>query len=291
MDIYGIIGWPIKHSRSPAMHNAAFKELGIDAEYRKFPVRPEGLEDFLLKRKDVRGFNITIPHKVTSREILEKRFAFDENASWTQQDLYYIKVSGAINTVDRVGEGLRYWNTDASGFLESLDRDLQFSAKGKEVLVIGCGGAGRSVIAGLSWKGVQVKKIYVYDINYEAINSTKEHFSKLLHDLRDDLERKTEFITETEIPDRIKRCQLLVNASSAGMKEENASVIGKKFLHKDLFVYDLVYNRETRLIKDAGLLGLYARGGLGMLLYQGARSFELWTGKRAPIELMRSVLR
>ena len=106
------------------------------------------------------------------------------------------------------------------------------------------------------------------------------------------LERKIEFISLEKMAELIKRCQLLVNASPVGMQEGDPSPIDKKLLHNELYVYDVIYNRETQLIKDTKLLfgDDHASGGLGMLLYQGARSFELWTGRKAPVETMRKAL-
>ncbi|MFC1666866.1 shikimate dehydrogenase family protein [Candidatus Omnitrophota bacterium] len=283
MDIYGIIGDPVEHSLSPVMHNAAFKKLDIDAEYRKFEVKPEGLEDFLLNKKDVKGFNITIPHKVKAREILEKKFPFDENVS--QVDLYYVKLSGAVNTVRRMGNRLEYWNTDPTGFFHSLDEEFDTKTR-RTALLIGCGGAGRAIIASLSWRNMNINKIYVYDISAQAIIAAKEYFLNLPQGWGDILEEKLEFISSKEMPDKIKNCQLLVNASPVGMKEgDETSIIDKKWLHKDLSVYDLVYNRETRLVKDAKEKNLRAVDGRGMLAYQGAFSFSLWTGRK-PAEVV-----
>ncbi len=286
MDIYGIIGYPIKHSLSPAMHNVAFKKLGINAEYRLFEVKPEELEDFLLNRKEVIGFNVTIPHKVRAKEILEKKNS-------TNNIIANVKLSGAVNTVKRSGDKIEYRNTDVLGFLKSLVMDLNFELKfgkeNKDVFLIGCGGAGRAIIAALS-EFTSDFRIHVYDKNKGSINSIKKYFSKLGPALKENLERKIDFITEKEIPNRIKKCQLLVNASPVGMKEGDNQIIDKKLLHKKLYVYDLVYNRETQLVKDAKSLGLSATGGLGMLLYQGASSFEFWTEKEAPIDAMKKAL-
>lgn len=257
VDTYGIIGWPVKHSLSPAMHNAAFKKLGIDAEYRKFEVKPADLEDFLLNRKDVLGFNVTVPHKVRAKEILDR--VVDEK----------IACVDAINTVKREGSKIKYANTDVAGFLTSLREDLKFDHKDKNVLLIGCGGAGRAIIAGLS---KSAKKIYAYDSNPDAIKS-----SGIL-----------QCISAKEIPEIIKDCQLLVNATPIGMKKGDSSPIDKELLHKNLFVYDVVYNRETELVKAAKGPAV---GGLGMLLYQGVHAFEFWTGKRAPIDVMRKALK
>lgn len=306
--IYGLIGYPVKHSFSPAMHNAAFKELNIAAEYRLFEVRPEDLEDFLLNKdfrlkdnkgnyiyaKDIEGFNITIPHKVRAKEILEKRFPLSLG-KYPQQDLYYVKLSGAINTVKR---GVRplYWNTDAWGFLKSLeDKEgswgLGFSPGGKSALVIGCGGTGRSVIASLSWKNL-CRKIYIYENDPVAVNAAREHFfgQDLSNEWVDLLRQKLEFIVGENIPKTIGNCDLLVNASPVGMEEGDGSVIDKNLLHSGLSVYDVVYNQETQLIKDAKSLGVPVVGGLGMLLHQGTSAFNLWTGVPPPIDVMRQAL-
>lgn len=293
--IYGLIGYPVKHSLSPLMHNAAFHE----PKYRLFEVKPEELEGFLLKNipirdtkgevfssQEIEGFNITIPHKVKAREILERAYPYDQGAVEQSRYLYYVKLSGAVNTVKREGGVLRYWNTDAEGFLCSLENDLKFNIRDKNGLIIGCGGAGRAIIAALSWVNViKFGKIYVNDINDESLASAKEYFSRFPR-----LSNKLVFVSGKEIPDIIKDCQLLVNATPVGMKEGDGSVIDKSLLHENLSVYDVVYNRETQLVKDARSLGLPAADGLGMLLYQGVRSFEIWTGKSAPVEIMRNAL-
>ncbi len=283
MNIYGVIGWPIKHSLSPAMHNAAFKELGIDAEYKLFEVRPEELEDFILKRKDVAGFNITVPHKVKAKEILVKNFPFDSPDIRRQ----YVDLCGAVNTVKREKNKLLYINTDVSGFLTSLKEDLKFDYADKNALVIGCGGAGRAIIAGLGYGDVMSRKIYVYDNSNKAVEAARSFFTSFMQGAE-----KIEFISEERISEVIKNCQLLVNASPIGMKEGDLPPIDKKLLHKDLYVYDVVYNIETQLVKDARfLLGKeHAVGGLGMLLYQGAHAFEFWTGQKAPTDTMRKAL-
>ena len=282
MDIYGVIGWPIEHSLSPVMHNAAFEESGIDAEYRKFPVKPEGLEYFLLNRKDVVGFNITVPHKIKAKEML-----YDAADSFnTENELHYVELCGAVNTVKRDGDELRYANTDVMGFLTSLEKDLKFNHTNKNILLLGCGGAGRAVIAGLGYGNASSRKIYIYDNNDNVMKSAEDFFSQFSY-----LKDKLEFISNKKIHEVIKNCQLLVNASSMGMEEKgDTSLIDKELLHKGLSVFDLVYNRETRLIKDARSLGLSVIGGLGMLLYQGAHAFEFWTERSAPVEVMREAL-
>jgi shikimate dehydrogenase len=300
--IYGLIGQPVTHSLSPLMHNAAFAHQNIQAEYRLFEVSPGDLEKFLLERIQVKdstgqsfytteidGFNITIPYKVKAREILERHFPCTTDAYLVQQDFYYVQLTGAVNTVKKEDGRLRYWNTDPYGFARSLREDLRFEPKQKKVLVIGCGGAGRAVIAALSWKNAGVGKIFVYDSSDNALDSAKEHFRHFT------LPKDTlVFISLKDIPDVIALCQLLVNASPVGMKEADGSVIDAAWLkkNKELCVYDAVYNRKTRLVEDARAQGLRAVGGLGMLLYQGAAAFEIWMEGQAapPIPVMRQAL-
>ncbi len=292
--IYGIFGYPVKHSLSPAMHNAAFRALGIDVEYRLFEVKSEELNSFLdldsLAEKNIYGLNVTIPYKVRVKEILEKQFPDDKDALLRgDQDSYYVRWSGAVNTINRRKDKLEYYNTDAKGFLESLKADLEFIPKDKKVLLLGCGGAGRAIIASLSWVQVGIHRIYISDISAETLNSAKKHFLQGSEYLKSRLE----FITEEQIIDKIKDIDLLVNASPVGMKVGDKSIIDKELLRegkKSLCVYDVVYNRKTQLVKDAEYLKIPAVGGLGMLLYQGMASFRIWTGKPAPKEIMQKAL-
>ncbi|MBU1044670.1 MAG: shikimate dehydrogenase [Candidatus Omnitrophica bacterium] len=282
--VYGLIGYPVKHSFSAAMHNAAFSHLGINALYTLFEIKPDDLEAFLLERTDLAGFNITIPHKVYAKKILETKFK-GSNPGADQ----YSELVGAINTVGRIDDGKVWWaNTDAPGFVKSLKMDLGFAkTKNKDALVLGCGGAGRAVIAGLSSEdNGLVRDIYVSEINKDNVTAVKkqfECFSKVTDKLK--------FIQKEEIAEKIKDCSLLVNTTPIGMKDDNISLIDKELLHNNLMVYDVVYNRETKLIKDAKAQGLKAIGGLGMLLYQGVLGFNYWAGKDiAPVDIMRQAL-
>ncbi len=288
MNIYGVIGWPIKHSLSPAMHNAAFKELGIEAEYKLFEVRPEELEDFILNRKDVAGFNITIPHKIKVREILQKKFHVVKDTPFPYP--YYDDMTGAVNTVTKNGEDIEYCNTDPIGFRRSLLEDLKFKRGKKSVLVIGCGGASRAVVAHLSDPASSMKKIYLYDISKEAVDSAKKYYSGL------GLENKIAFIYNTKEMLALKdEIDLLVNASPVGMEEgDDRLAAPKDLLRKGLYVFDLVYNRKTGLFKEASALGCHVVDGKGMLAAQGTFSFSLWTGTDAPVgkivEIMKKAL-
>ncbi|MFC1708787.1 shikimate dehydrogenase family protein [Candidatus Omnitrophota bacterium] len=292
--VYGLIGYPVKHSLSPVMHNAAFKALGIDAHYELFEVKPQDLNSFLdsLDDREIDGLNVTIPHKIRTREILEKKFPFDWDVKEINKYLHYVKLSGAINTIKRNGDRLDSWNTDAEGFSESLEEDLKFKTKDKNVLLLGCGGAARAIIASLSWRNTKIKKIFINDISDIALNSAKEYFLQASEYLKHFSVENLEFISSKKIPEVINVCQLLVNATPVGMKEDDPVVIDKELFHKDLSVYDIVYcrNRKTKLIEDAESRNLPCVNGLRMLLHQGMLSFEIWTNKKAPQEVMWKAL-
>ena len=273
--IYGIIGHPVKHSLSPAMHNAAFKSLGMDAEYLLFDVDPDALEDFLkgLPKKRIKGLNITIPHKIKAKEYLERSGSLDENA----------KRLGAINTIKSVNDSLCGFNTDGPGFYRSLVEDLGFEPEGKNVFVLGSGGAARAVVMYL---GSGPKKIFVSDVDAAKMKELKSHYGKYYD------ESRLMLIEGADLKKALGESDLLVNATPVGMGQADPSPVDKSLLHHGLYIYDLVYNKPyTQLVKEAKGQKLHAVTGLGMLLYQGAISFEIWTGEKAPLSVMGRALR
>ncbi len=268
---YGLIGYPVKHSLSPAMHNAAFKAMEMDAEYKLFEVRPENLKDFFSYfREGLSGINITIPHKETSIKYVD---ALELVA----------KSIHAINTVSVNGDKLIGHNTDVGGFVKALKEDLKFKPASKRAIVFGAGGAARAVGFGLYFD--DIKEIILIDID-----TKKAAF--LANELKEDgcnaiaVENNQHAIREL-----VLNSDLLVNATPCGMKENDPELMPSEFLHENLVVFDLIYSpRETRLIKEAKRKNIKAINGLGMLLYQGALSFEIWTKQRAPIEVMKKAI-
>lgn len=269
--IYGLAGYPVKHSLSPLMHNAAFKALNINAEYRLFEVKTEELEEFIkhLSQNNISGLNVTIPYK-------EKVIPFLDNISSEA------KLIGAVNTLRVLQDRLEGFNTDGEGFLKHLSEDLGFSPTGKVIAIIGAGGAAKAVSVYLS--KTKPKSITVYDIDKiraaALVSNLKENFK--------DIElRCVDSIEELKIEDS----DLLVNATPIGMKETGPCLVDEKFIAKNLLVYDLIYNpKETKLLRIAKQKGAKISNGLGMLLYQGALSFELWTSQKAPVEIMRKAI-
>ncbi|MBI5124353.1 MAG: shikimate dehydrogenase [Candidatus Omnitrophica bacterium] len=275
MKIYGLIGHPVEHSLSPAMQNAAFKALKIDAEYRLFDVLPEDLDGFLkdLPKNKISGANVTIPHKVKAKEYIEKSGVLNEHAERL----------GAVNTIKVEDGKLKGFNTDGPGFYRSLVEDLKFEPEGKTIFVLGAGGAAHAVIMYL---GDGPKKTYVTDIDDRRTEDLKKHYEKYYN------WHKLEVVKEGTIKDDIAASDLLIQATPVGMAEDDPSPIDVELLHPALRIYDLVYNRPmTKLVQEANKRKLHATTGLGMLLYQGAIAFELWTDRKAPVEVMRRALK
>jgi len=272
---YGLIGYPVKHSLSPAMHNAAFKEFGIDAKYSLYEVKPEELEAFLKKAPEkFSGFNVTIPHKIKTLEYLKKHGSVNIHAERL----------GAVNTVKVSGTALSGFNTDGPGFYRSLQEDLKFEPENKNIFVLGAGGAARAVVMYL---GNGPKQIFVSDVAEAQLKDLKAHYAKYYDD------KKLVAVKPGDIKSVLGRCDLLVNATPIGMKDTDPLPVDENFLHSGLCVYDLVYNRPvTELVKKANSRKLHAVTGRGMLVNQGAIAFNLWTGQKIDdvVKVMRKAL-
>jgi shikimate dehydrogenase len=274
--IYGIVGYPVKHSLSPAMQNAAFKEMGIDAEYKLLEIAPDEFESFLQTApgKGIAGLNVTIPHKIKAKEFIEKTGVLDANASRL----------GAVNTIKIEGGKLYGFNTDGPGFYRSLVNDLKFEPEGKSILVLGAGGAATAVVMYLA-KGP--KEIFIFDIDRDKMEALKDHYKRYYD------EKRLVLLTQSDLTGTMARgVDLLVNATPVGMKETDALPVDKDMLRPGLYVYDIIYNRPfTELVRAANSAKAHAVTGFGMLVYQGAIAFELWTGKKAPVAVMRRALK
>lgn len=272
---YGLIGHPVEHSLSPAMQNAAFAAAKVDAEYKLFNVAPDSLEAFLkdLIKNNIAGANVTIPYKVKAKEYIEKNGVLDK----------YAERLGAVNTIKVEGGKLKGFNTDGPGFYRSLVEDLKFEPEGKTVFVLGAGGAARAIIMYL---GNGPKKIYVDDIETRMAEEIKKHYEKYYD------RRKLEVVKKGAVKDALNSADLLIQATPVGMDDRDPPPIDIELLHPGIRVYDLVYNKPmTKLVEWAAKKKLHAATGLGMLLYQGAMAFELWTGKKAPVDVMKKALK
>jgi shikimate dehydrogenase len=269
--IYGLIGYPLGHSLSPKMHNAAFKALGIDAEYKLFPLAPQYIDDYLarLDNSGISGLNVTVPYK-------EKVLDFVE----LNQDLLYLRQVKAVNTM--LFEDGVWWgfNTDISGFSRHLKENFKILMR--KTAILGAGGAARAVAYVLARE--KASEIVLYDIDNTKSASIVEMVKSLFPSI------KISAVDSIEKLD-IAHKDLLVNATPIGLKPTDPVLVSENMLHKNLFVYDLIYNpAETKLLALAKKAGARCCNGLAMLLYQGILSFEIWTGKKAPEDAMRRAL-
>lgn len=273
--LVALLGYPLGHTLSPRMHNAAFQELGLDWCYIPLEVRPGRLEGALkgLVARGFRGANVTIPHK-------EKVLEFLDEASPAAQAL------GAVNTILVEGESLYGDNTDWIGFLRALDDAGQRYPSG-QALVLGAGGAARAVVYALAREGWEVA----------VLNRTPERAEALVEALAraiPEADLRAGRLARRKLKRELVASQLLVNATSVGMHpHENESPVPEDIaIPPNVAVFDLVYNpEETELLKRAREAGAKAIGGLGMLLHQGAEGFRLWTGREPPLEVMREAMR
>jgi len=267
--LYGLVGFPVKHSLSPCMHNAALKALKIKAKYKLFELQADQLEDFLnsLKKNNISGFNVTIPYKEKLLPCLDIKSPG-------------VREIGAVNTVVVVKDGkLKGFNTDFAGFIRHL-KVLKVTPR--KTAIIGAGGAARAVCFALGKS--KVEEVCIYDIDvYKSLGLARQ-FKNVFS--------QTRFSAVARIDElNLKDKDLLVNASPVGMHADDRCLIEDKEMHRDLFVYDLIYNPvETKLIALAKQRGVRFSNGLGMLLYQGILSFKHFTGKDAPVKIMQAAL-
>ncbi|MDD5137802.1 MAG: shikimate dehydrogenase [Candidatus Omnitrophica bacterium] len=272
-ELYGLIGWPVKHSYSAFMHNAAFKHYGMNAVYELFEIAPQDVEAFFKKtvvEKKIKGFNVTVPHKEAAVKYLTGNKSFG------------VKAIGAVNTVRVQRDGLLDgFNTDEAGFT----RDFQehgVGIRGKSIALIGAGGGAKAVAFGLA--GQEPSEIRIFDVDGSKAEALAKNIKIYYPHIGIACVPAAE---KLDVPD----ADILINATPVGMKAEDPLLVKKEWLRAGLFVYDLIYNpAETKLLRAAKAAGCQAANGSGMLLYQGALAFEHWTGKPAPVEVMRKAL-
>jgi len=266
---YCIIGDPIDHSLSPAIHNAAFTTLGLNCSYIAFRVQENQLKSSMdsLRAINIGGFNVTMPHKVT---VLNYVDGSDK----------IVEMVGAANTINNEGGKFYAYNTDVVGFIEPL-RQRKIDLNGYEVLILGAGGAARAVAIALSQeKGVSKINIFNRDIDR----------STYLENIINKLGIETNIISQNDIQKIAFRSNLIINTTPLGMKNEQ-SLIKTSSISNESIVYDIVYKPiETRLLENAKTAGAQVIYGYEMLLEQAIASFKIWFRIDPPIESMKKVL-
>ncbi|MCK5676136.1 MAG: shikimate dehydrogenase [Verrucomicrobia bacterium] len=270
---FAVLGHPIGHSLSPVMHNASMRELGFDGIYLALDVHPEHLMEILpaMALMGFAGVNLTVPHKEIAFRGLEK---LDESA----------QLLGAANTIEFAEDGMVGHNTDGYGFLKALDESFGKTIKNDSVFVLGCGGAGRATALMAAKEGA--KSLVLADIDAER--------AQRLNDEIIGLTPHVEVVQALEKPKQIELCReadLVVQASPVGMKEGDPSLLPSEAFRKGQCVFDLIYMYpETTFLATAREAGAEIANGLGMLLHQGARAFEIWTGVEPSVPAMRKAL-
>lgn len=255
MKRYGVVGWPVQHSRSPAMHRAAFRSIGLDATYDAIAIEPAALHE-QLDAIGLDGFNVTLPHKVAVMDWVDE---VDDEA----------RAIGAVNTVVRADDRWMGTNTDALGLRRALiESGVELEGR---AIVLGAGGAARAAVRALAGMDVRIAA--------RGLEAAAE---------------LGEAVAWPELAEAFGDATLVIQATSATMGDEAGEFAANLPLHalpEHATVCDLVYvPRATTVLHRAEARGLRTVDGTGMLVHQGAAAFELWTGRKAPVEVMRGAL-
>ncbi len=269
-NIVGLIGHPVGHSFSPPMHNAAFDALGMDYAYVAFDVDPSNLKSAIdgAESLNIKGFNVTIPHKI---EVMNHLKELDEVA----------ELIGAVNTIDF--KDMKGYNTDGIGAIRAIEEVTK--VRDKNVIVAGAGGASRAISFYLAKFGAG---------SITILNRNAERAQSLAGDVAaSDLIGEVKADSISEINSYLRDSDILVDTTPLGMHPhiDDEPIATAEEMHEDLVVFDAVYNpNETVLLRQAIKAGAKPVYGIKMLLYQGAESFRIWTGREAPIDVMEKAL-
>ena len=278
----GLIGYPIKHSISPYFQQAALDHYQLDICYELWETSPEKFQDMVdsLRKPQNLGANVTVPHKETVLPLLDE---VDDLATSI----------GAVNTIVKRDDRLLGFNTDAYGFIEALHKEGHFKPEGKRVVILGAGGVARAV----SFALVQGKvlSLAITDGISERASALADSLGSYIRDSSPGSQTSKTKVTAFQwqslsSAETLDNCDLIVHCTTIGMKhssQEGQSPLSLEVIPKGILVCDVVYNPwPTPLLKLAQKAGAHILGGLPMLVYQGAASFELWTGRKAPIDIM-----
>ncbi len=264
MKLFGVLGDPVSHSLSPAMHNAAFTALGMDCQYHAFRVIPENLKNAIhgAYALGFGGLNLTIPLKEKALEIV--------------RPAELAKEIGAVNTVD-FKDGIVGYNTDGLGAKKALEGN-GLRIKGKKVLLLGAGGAARAIAFQLARDGAEIM----------IANRTPERAQALAKDVG-----KAVAADLGDLESLVRDCDILINSTPAGMfPNVSETPVTADMMHGNLVVFDIVYNpMNTLLLQEARKAGAKAIDGVMMLVYQGAEAFKIWTGCKPPVDIMEKAVR
>jgi shikimate dehydrogenase len=270
--LYGVIGDPIRHSKSPVMLSRAFRETGVNAVYLAFHVTAERLAAFAegARAMGMGGFNVTIPHKTAIMAHLDE---IDPTA----------EAAGAVNTVVRREDKLIGYNTDGIGYVRSLKEEAGAELSGRRIVVLGAGGAARGILHALALE----KPAHI-----AVVNRTAARAEALAQTLPADVPKAA--LGPDDLREACADADIVINTTSAGMSPNTDELplgIDVSWMKPGAVASDIVYNpMRTRFLEEAERAGCRTHGGLGMFIYQGAYAFEYWTGQAAPVAAMRETV-
>lgn len=270
---FAVLGHPIGHTLSPVMHNASMRALDFDGIYLALDVHPDRLMEVLpaMALMGFAGVNLTVPHKEIAFHGLDN---LDESA----------KLFGAANTVEFTDDGMVGHNTDGYGFLKALEEGFGKTVEGDSVFVLGCGGAGRATALQAATKGA--KSLVLADIDAERVQKLNDEIIGLTPHVG-----VVQALEKSEQVELCRECDLVVQASPVGMKQGDPSLLPPEAFRAGQRAFDLIYMYpETAFLTTAREAGAQIANGLGMLLHQGARAFEIWTGVEPSVLAMRKAL-
>ena len=271
----GLFASPSAHSISPIIHNNAFEKLGINFAYLSFEVNKDNLKEAVqsIKTLNMRGVNLSMPNK---KEVIQYLDEISETA----------KLSQSVNTIVNDNGILKGYSTDGKGFFKSLEEEKIF-VKDKNITILGTGGASIAIISQAVFEGIKNIFVFKRDKNWEEQK-------KILDNIANKTNSQIELFSLEDkniLKRKIEESDLLINATSVGMKENISLIEDKSFFRKDLIVCDIIYNpAKTKLLQIAEKEGCKIINGIGMLLYQGALSFELWTNKKMPVDYIKEIM-
>ena len=278
----GVIGDPVAHSRSPIFQNAALQACGISARYTRLHIPPERFAEAVraLPQAGFLGANVTIPHKASALAAVD---VADD----------YARASRSVNTIVVVGEKLHGFNTDGPGLVRAIREEFGVDVRDLRVVLLGAGGgAGRAIAVQCARE--RCERLVLVNRSLEKIQALKKELEPFFQSehLAGPVERLVAIPFEEEaLRHELENADILINATSLGMSRLDPPVISPSLLTPNLLVYDTVYSGGiSRLIEDASAAGARCANGLGMLLHQGALSFEIWFNRAAPLEVMRRAL-
>ena len=271
----GLFASPSTHSVSPIIHNNAFEKLGLNYAYLSFEVNKDNLKEAVqsIKTLNMRGVNLSMPNK---KEVIQYLDEISETA----------KLSQSVNTIVNDNGILKGYSTDGKGFFKSLEEEKIF-VKDKNITILGTGGASIAIISQAVFEGIKNIFVFKRDKNWEEQK-------KILDNIASKTNSQIELFSLEDkniLKRKIEESDLLINATSVGMKENISLIEDKNFFRKDLIVCDIIYNpAKTKLLQIAEKEGCKIINGIGMLLYQGALSFELWTNKKMPVDYIKKIM-